>query len=84
MGAPKFSTALSLYGEAYQRKVLLIGWDAADWEHITPLVEGGLMPTFDAFVNRGVMGNLATLQSTHRPGPDERRRSALHELIMQA
>jgi hypothetical protein len=22
-----------------QRKVLLIGWDAADWEHITPLLD---------------------------------------------
>jgi predicted AlkP superfamily phosphohydrolase/phosphomutase len=39
-----------------QRKVLLIGWDAADWEHITPLVEEGLMPTLDAFINREVMG----------------------------
>lgn len=46
-----------------KRKVLLIGWDAADWEHITPLLEGGLMPTLDAFINRGVMGNLAILTS---------------------
>ena len=30
-----------------KRKVLLIGWDAADWEHITPLLEEGLMPTLD-------------------------------------
>src|SRR4030095_11131452 len=37
------------------RKVLLIGWDAADWEHINPLLEEGLMPTLDAFINRGVM-----------------------------
>ena len=44
-----------------KRKVLLIGWDAADWEHITPLLEEGLMPTLDALINRGVMGNLATL-----------------------
>ncbi|MGH7983807.1 MAG: alkaline phosphatase family protein [Candidatus Udaeobacter sp.] len=53
--------------EAYQRKVLLIGWDAADWEHITPLLEEGLMPTLDAFINRGVMGNLATLQPILSP-----------------
>ena len=32
----------------HRRKVLLIGWDAADWEHITPLLEEGLMPTLDA------------------------------------
>jgi predicted AlkP superfamily phosphohydrolase/phosphomutase/tetratricopeptide (TPR) repeat protein len=49
------------------RKVLLIGWDAADWEHITPLLEEGLMPTLDSFINRGVMGNLATLQPVLSP-----------------
>jgi predicted AlkP superfamily phosphohydrolase/phosphomutase/Tfp pilus assembly protein PilF len=50
-----------------RRKVLLIGWDAADWEHINPLLEEGLMPTLDAFINRGVMGNLATLQPILSP-----------------
>src|SRR5947207_9325602 len=50
-----------------QRRVLLIGWDAADWEHITPLLEEGLMPTLDALINRGVMGNLATLQPILSP-----------------
>jgi predicted AlkP superfamily phosphohydrolase/phosphomutase/tetratricopeptide (TPR) repeat protein len=49
------------------RKVLLIGWDAADWEHITPLLEEGLMPTLDSLINRGVMGNLATLQPILSP-----------------
>jgi predicted AlkP superfamily phosphohydrolase/phosphomutase len=49
------------------QKVLLIGWDAADWEHINPLLEEGLMPTLDAFINRGVMGNLATLQPILSP-----------------
>jgi predicted AlkP superfamily phosphohydrolase/phosphomutase/tetratricopeptide (TPR) repeat protein len=53
--------------EAYQRKVLLIGWDAADWEHITPLLEEDLMPTLDALINRGVMCNLATLQPILSP-----------------
>ncbi|HEY4283366.1 MAG TPA: alkaline phosphatase family protein [Chthoniobacterales bacterium] len=50
-----------------KRKVLLIGWDAADWEHINPLLEEGLMPTLDALINRGVMGNLATLQPILSP-----------------
>ncbi len=50
-----------------KRKVLLIGWDAADWEHITPLLEEGLMPTLDGLINRGVMGNLATLQPILSP-----------------
>lgn len=48
-------------------KVLLIGWDAADWEVITPLLEEGLMPTLDGLINRGVMGNLATLQPILSP-----------------
>jgi len=27
-----------------RRKVLVIGWDAADWKIITPLMDRGLMP----------------------------------------
>jgi tetratricopeptide (TPR) repeat protein len=50
-----------------KRKVLLIGWDAADWEIITPLLEEGLMPSLDGLINRGVMGNLATLQPILSP-----------------
>ena len=57
--------------DGLSRKVLLIGWDAADWEHITPLLEEGLMPTLDAFINRGVMGNLATLQPILSPRLDK-------------
>src|SRR3954454_6214342 len=50
-----------------KRKVLLIGWDAADWEVITPLLEEGLMPALDGLINRGVMANLATLQPILSP-----------------
>ncbi len=50
-----------------KRKVLLIGWDAADWEHITPLLEQGLLPHLDKLINGGVMGNLATLQPILSP-----------------
>lgn len=50
-----------------KRRVLLIGWDGADWEHINPLLEEGLLPTLDALINRGVMGNLATLQPVLSP-----------------
>ncbi|RJP32667.1 MAG: hypothetical protein C4547_13175 [Phycisphaerales bacterium] len=42
-------------------RVLLIGWDAADWKIITPLVEQGLMPNMARFVEEGVMGNVASL-----------------------
>ena len=43
------------------RKVLLIGWDAADWKVISPLIDAGRMPNLAGFVSEGVMGNLATL-----------------------
>jgi predicted AlkP superfamily phosphohydrolase/phosphomutase/tetratricopeptide (TPR) repeat protein len=43
------------------RKVLLIGWDSADWKIINPLLEAGLMPSLDRFINEGVMGNIGTL-----------------------
>ena len=49
------------------KKVLLIGWDAADWKLIHPLLDQGLMPTLDAFVNQGVIGNLATLRPILSP-----------------
>jgi predicted AlkP superfamily phosphohydrolase/phosphomutase/cytochrome c-type biogenesis protein CcmH/NrfG len=53
--------------EALAKKVLLIGWDAADWKIITPLLDQGLMPTLEDFVNHGVMGNIATLQPILSP-----------------
>lgn len=44
-----------------RRKVLLIGWDAADWKVITPLMDAGKMPNLQKLVDGGVIGNLATL-----------------------
>jgi predicted AlkP superfamily phosphohydrolase/phosphomutase/tetratricopeptide (TPR) repeat protein len=49
------------------KKVLLIGWDAADWKIANPLLDQGLMPTLDNFINHGVMGNLATLRPILSP-----------------
>jgi len=42
-------------------KVLLIGWDAADWQIINPLLDSGQMPNLEELVNRGCIGNIATL-----------------------
>ena len=42
-------------------KTLLIGWDAADWKVIAPLVDDGKMPHLQKLIERGVMGNLATV-----------------------
>jgi predicted AlkP superfamily phosphohydrolase/phosphomutase len=53
--------------ERARSKVLLIGWDGADWEHIHPLLDEGLLPNLEGLLNRGVMGNLATLQPVISP-----------------
>jgi predicted AlkP superfamily phosphohydrolase/phosphomutase/tetratricopeptide (TPR) repeat protein len=49
------------------QKVLLIGWDSADWKIINPLLEAGLMPALDRLINEGVMGNIGTLVPTISP-----------------
>ncbi len=50
-----------------KRKLLLIGWDAADWKVINPLMDNGMMPALESLVNNGVMGNLATLDPPLSP-----------------
>ena len=49
------------------KKVLLIGWDAADWKIATPLLDSGMMPSLDRMISEGVMGNIATLQPILSP-----------------
>jgi tetratricopeptide (TPR) repeat protein len=49
------------------RRVMLMGWDAADWHVINPLIDAGKMPNLARFVEQGVMGNIATLQPVLSP-----------------
>jgi len=49
------------------KKVLLIGWDGADWKIINPLIEAGEMPALKSLIDDGVMGNLATLEPSFSP-----------------
>ncbi len=49
------------------KKVLLIGWDAADWKVITPLMDAGKMPNLQKFADAGVVGNLSTLYPVLSP-----------------
>ena len=49
------------------RRILLIGWDAADWQMIDPLIEAGKMPHLSRLIDGGVMGNLATLHPIISP-----------------
>ena len=54
-------------GKRLAKKVLLIGWDAADWKIINPLLDNGQMPALESLINHGVMGNLATLDPPMSP-----------------
>ena len=49
------------------KRVLLIGWDAADWQMIRPLIDKGWMPTLAKLMREGVSGNLATIQPALSP-----------------
>lgn len=51
----------------HKKKVVLIGWDAADWKVINPLMDEGRMPALEKLVNKGVIGNLATLDPPLSP-----------------
>jgi predicted AlkP superfamily phosphohydrolase/phosphomutase len=53
--------------ERVTRKLLFIGWDAADWRVINPLMDAGKMPHLQRLVERGVMGNMATLHPVLSP-----------------
>ncbi len=50
-----------------KRKVLLVGWDAADWKVIHPLLDAGKLPNLEKFLEQGTMGNIATLQPCLSP-----------------
>lgn len=49
------------------RKVLLVGWDAADWKVIHPLIEAGKMPNVQRLVENGASGQIATLHPPLSP-----------------
>ena len=49
------------------RRVLLVGWDAADWQVIHPLLDAGRMPHLQRLVEGGAMGNLASLSPMLSP-----------------
>ena len=49
------------------KKLLLIGWDAADWKTIDRLMDQGDMPLMKGLVERGTRGNLTTLHPVLSP-----------------
>ncbi len=49
------------------RKVLLVGWDAADWKVIRPLMDAGKMPNVQRLVEHGASGQISTLHPPLSP-----------------
>lgn len=49
------------------KKILLIGWDAGDWNVAKPLIDAGKMPALKSLMDAGVWGNLATIRPVLSP-----------------
>lgn len=50
-----------------RKKVILIGWDSADWKIINPLLDAGEMPALQSLIEGGVCGNISTLDPIISP-----------------
>ncbi|MEP0262776.1 alkaline phosphatase family protein [Dokdonia sp.] len=50
-----------------KKKLLLIGWDAADWKIIGPLLAKGQMPALKKMIDNGVYGNMSTMNPPFSP-----------------
>ena len=46
-------------------RVLLIGWDGADWRILDPLLESGALPNLQSLIDRGARGVLRSTIPTH-------------------
>jgi hypothetical protein len=46
-------------------KVVLVGFDGADWRVIQPMMEKGELPTFTALAREGASGDLATIHDSN-------------------
>jgi predicted AlkP superfamily phosphohydrolase/phosphomutase/tetratricopeptide (TPR) repeat protein len=50
-----------------RKKFLLIGWDAADWKIIQPLLDAGKLPALKKLMQGGAHGHIATLDPPLSP-----------------
>src|ERR687892_2842174 len=46
-------------------RVLLIGWDGADWRILDPMLEGGILPNLQRLIDRGARGVLRSTVPNH-------------------
>ena len=49
------------------QRLLILGWDAADWQVIDPLLARGQMPNLAALIARGTRADLRTLEPKLSP-----------------
>lgn len=54
-------------GRRLATRLLVIGWDAADWMVIDPLLAKGAMPALDRLIRAGVRSDLSTLEPKLSP-----------------
>jgi predicted AlkP superfamily phosphohydrolase/phosphomutase/tetratricopeptide (TPR) repeat protein len=54
-------------GRGAHPRLLMIGWDAADWKVASPLVDRGELPNLQRLIESGVMADLATMQPPLSP-----------------
>ncbi len=47
------------------RRVLIIGWDGADWKVLRPMLEGGELPNLAALIERGAHGDCLSTVPSH-------------------
>jgi predicted AlkP superfamily phosphohydrolase/phosphomutase/tetratricopeptide (TPR) repeat protein len=71
MGGPRGRPCSFAYpssmSERLAKRLLIIGWDAADWKMIDPLLGQGLMPNLTRLLARGVRAELASLDPKLSP-----------------
>lgn len=63
----KDERAVQVDATAEPRKVIFVGLDGADWQHLRPLVEQGLMPNLNRLLNEGASGVLTSESPTLSP-----------------
>ena len=56
-----------MHPKANDRKILVVGWDAADWRVIEPMIAEDKMPNLAKFMKEGVHGNISTLSPALSP-----------------
>ncbi|HSM14415.1 MAG TPA: alkaline phosphatase family protein, partial [Thermoanaerobaculia bacterium] len=55
------------YAAGEPRRVLVIGWDGADWAMIRPLLAAGKMPRLQEMMSRGIHGDLRSVRPLLSP-----------------